>query len=315
VDIKQLEYFLQVAEFGSFTQAGAFLTVGQSSLSRNIAELEGELGVELFERNSKGVILTEAGGQLLEHARGILAQVSRATQEIKNHRNGDAGELTLALPSSLAHVVTVPLVKAFAELLPNARLGFSEGLSAYILEWLSIGRIDCAFVYNAAMSEGIDIQPLLDDQLFLIAPVSGQRQLPISVALRDLAEYPLIIPGRPHATRMAVEQALANIGLKIRVAHEVASIASIVDLVRQGLGYGVLSMNAVQTSQWADHVLVRSIVDPTLMLSLSIVTSTRRPKSAFMRKAIALTRDVVREEMVKSLAKHPRLMKHRLLGS
>jgi LysR family nitrogen assimilation transcriptional regulator len=314
LDLKQLEYFRHVAELGSFTHAAAFLSVGQPTLSRQIADLEAEFGQDLFERNGRGVVLTEAGAQLLEHTRGILTQVGRARQELENRRNGDSGRISLGLPSSLGNILTVPLVKGFSEALPNARLALAEGLSAYLLEWLSVGRIDCALAYNAAASEGFDIVPLLDDQLFLIAPPSRSKKYPPSISLPELADYPLIVPGRPHAIRMAVEHALANVDRKIQIAHEVECIAAIVDLVRQGHGCGVLSLNAVNASPWADQVLIKPILNPTLMFSLGMVTSARRPKSLFMRKALDLIGGIVHDEIVRSLAKHPRVVKRRLVA-
>jgi LysR family transcriptional regulator, nitrogen assimilation regulatory protein len=305
LDLKQLEYFRHVAELGSFTNAAAFLSVGQPTLSRQIAELEMEFGQELFDRNGRGVVLTQAGSQLLEHTRGILTQVTRARQELENRRNGDVGHITLGLPSSVGSIVTVPLVKAFGKILPKSRLAFSEGLSAYVLEWLSIGRIDCALAYNASASEDFEVEPLLEDQLFLIAPASGPKKYPASISLNELAGYPLVIPGRPHANRMTVEHALSGIGRKITIAHEVECISAIVDLVRQGHGFGVLSMNAIKSSRWAAQVKIVPILNPMLTFPLSIVTSTRRPKSLFVRKAIAVIGKVVREEIVQSLAKHP----------
>jgi LysR family nitrogen assimilation transcriptional regulator len=300
LDLKQLEYFRHVAELGSFTNAAAFLSVGQPTLSRQIAELETEFGQDLFDRNGRGVVLTPAGSQLLEHTRGILMQVGRARQELKTRLNGEAGHMTLGLPSSVGNVVTVPLVKAFGKLLPDSRLAFSEGLSAYILERLSVGRIDCALAYNATASEDFDVAPLLEDRLFLIAAASRSKKYPAAIPLSELGEYPLVIPGRPHANRMTVEHALSNIGKKIRIAHEVECIPAIVDLVRQGHGFGVLSLNAIKSSPWAAHILIKPIVNPTLTFPLSIVTSTRRPRSPFMREAISLIGKVVREELGRS---------------
>jgi LysR family nitrogen assimilation transcriptional regulator len=315
LDLKQLEYFRHVAELGSFTHAAAFLSVGQPTLSRQVAELESELGQELFDRNGRGVVLTQAGSHLLEHTRGILTQVERARQELENRRKGNVGHLTLGLPSSLGNIVTVPLIKAFAATLPSSRLALSEGLSAYVLEWLSIGRIDCALAYNASASEDFDVVPLLEDQLFLVAPFTRTGKSAAAISLSDLADYPLVIPGRPHANRMTVEQALSNIGRKIQIAHEVECISAIVDLVRQGHGFGVLSLNAIKSSPWAAQVQIKPILNPTLTFPLSLVTSTRRPKTVFMRKAIAVIKLVVCQEIVQSLAKHPRTAKHRLVGT
>jgi LysR family nitrogen assimilation transcriptional regulator len=299
MDLKQLEYFRHVAELGSFTRAASFLSVVQPALSRQVRQLETELGQNLFERNGRGVVLTEAGTRLLEHARGILTQVGRARQELEDQRNGDSGHFTLGLPPTLGRSVTVPLVKAFDRRLPNAQLATVEGLSAYIVEWLNLGRIDCALVYNAPGSPTLDLQPLLDEQLFLIAPLParGARKARKSVTLAELADYPLNIPSRPHAIRMSVESALAGVDVKIKVAHEIECIPAIIDLVRQGHGYAVLPLNAVKSTPWSDEVLVKPILAPILRTSLSIATSAQRPRSPLLRKAIDVVRDVVRQEI------------------
>ena len=299
MDLKQLDYFRHVAELGSFTRAASFLAVVQPALSRQVRQLETELGQSLFERNGRGVVLTEAGTRLLEHARGILTQVGRARQELEDQRNGDSGHFTLGLPPTLGRSVTVPLVKAFDRQLPNARLATVEGLSAYILEWLNLGRIDCALIYNALSSPTLDLQPLLDEQLFLIAPLParGARKSRKSVTLADLADYPLNIPSRPHAMRMSVETALAGVEAKINVAHEIECIPAIIDLVRQGYGYAVLPLNAVKSTPWSDEVLAKPILAPVLKTSLSIATSAQRPKSPLLRKAMDVVRDIVRREI------------------
>jgi len=299
MDLKQLEYFRHVAELGSFTRAASFLSVVQPALSRQVRQLETELGQSLFERNGRGVVLTDAGTRLLEHARGILTQVGRARQELEDQRNGDSGHFTLGLPPTLGRSVTVPLVKAFERRLPNAQLATVEGLSVYIVEWLNLGRIDCALVYNALGSPTLDLQPLLDEQLFLIAPLParGARKARKSVTLAELADYPLNIPSRPHAMRMSVESALAGVDVKIKVAHEIECIPAIIDLVRQGHGYAVLPLNAVKSTPWSDEVLVKPILAPILRTSLSIATSAQRPRSPLLRKAIDVVRDVVRQEI------------------
>ena len=302
MDLKQLEYFRHVAELGSFTRAASFLSVVQPALSRQVRQLEVELGQNLFERNGRGVVLTEAGSRLLEHTRGILTQIGRARQELEDQRNGDSGHFALGLPPSLGNSVTVPLVKAFAATLPNARLATVEGLSTYILEWLNVGRVDCALVYNAAPSATVDLQPLLDDQLFLIAPLNSKSRKTIPLA--ELADYPLIIPSRPHAMRMSVENALASVGRKISVAHEIECIPAVIDLVRQGHGFGVLPLNAVKSTQWSDQVLVKPIGSPVLKTTLSIATSAQRPRSPLMRKAIEVIRDIVRQEIQTSPTTH-----------
>jgi LysR family nitrogen assimilation transcriptional regulator len=96
---------------------------------------------------------------------------------------------------------------------------------------------------------------------------------------------------------MSVENALASVDRKIRVAHEIECIPAVIDLVRQGHGFGVLPLNAVASTPWGDEVRVMPIISPVLKTSLSIAISAQRPKAPLMRKAIEVIRDIVRQEI------------------
>ncbi|MDE1950493.1 MAG: LysR family transcriptional regulator, partial [Burkholderiales bacterium] len=93
MDLKQLDYFVHVAELGSFTRAATVLRVAQPALSRQVRALEVELRQPLFDRNGRGVTLTEAGKRLLAHGRGILQQVDRARQDLEDQRGAASGRL------------------------------------------------------------------------------------------------------------------------------------------------------------------------------------------------------------------------------
>jgi len=96
---------------------------------------------------------------------------------------------------------------------------------------------------------------------------------------------------------MSVENALAGVERKIKVAHEIECIPAVIDLVRQGHGFAVLPMNAVKSTEWSAEVLVKPILLPTLKTSLSLAISAQRPKSPLMRKAVDVIRDIVRQEI------------------
>ncbi|RZJ52581.1 MAG: LysR family transcriptional regulator, partial [Acidovorax sp.] len=121
MDLKQLEYFVRVAELGSFTRAAAALDVAQSALSRQIRLLEVELRQNLLVRNGRGATPTEAGKLLVEHGRGILHQMARAREDMDRMRGGLSGRVAIGLPNSVARVMTVPLTRAFRQELPEAR--------------------------------------------------------------------------------------------------------------------------------------------------------------------------------------------------
>lgn len=134
MDLKQIEYFVRVAELGSFTRASVVLDIAQPALSRQVRLLEVELRQNLLVRNGRGATPTEAGKLLLEHGRGILHQVERAREELGRVRGALAGRVAIGLPPSIAKVLTVPLTRAFRVKMPDAALAISEGLSVAMRE-------------------------------------------------------------------------------------------------------------------------------------------------------------------------------------
>ena len=294
MDLKQLEYFTHVAELGSFTRASSFLGIAQPALSRQVRALEVELHHSLLERNGRGVVLTEAGQRLLAHARGILQQVERARHEMDDLRGAASGRLAIALPPSVSRLLTAPLVQAFRTRLPQAVPSVVEGLSTYVLEWLVIGRVDCGVVYNVTPSPAIDLQPVLDEQLFLVsARQPGQAAMGRSASMAELAERPLVIPSRPHSLRMVVETALANEGRRAKVALEVESIPAILELVRQGGVHAVLAHNAIRSSGDEQAFQRRPIGKPPLATTLWIATSAQRPRGPLIEQGTALVRELL----------------------
>ena len=261
MDLKQIEYFVRVAELGSFTRASVVLDIAQPALSRQVRLLEVELRQNLLVRNGRGATPTEAGLLLLEHGRGILHQVERAREELGRVRGGLAGRVAIGLPPSIAKVLTVPLTRAFRVQLPDAALAISEGLSVAMRESLTTGLLDIALLYNTSPAPGIEITALLEEELFLVqrrapgqtdaggegkAQAQAQAQAPIS--LDALTQFPLVIPTRPNSIRMLVESALAAQGKRPQISLEIDGEAAILDLVADGAGCAVLPMNAVTTS-------------------------------------------------------------------
>lgn len=294
MDLKQLEYFVRVAELGSFTKAALALDVAQPALSRQVRLLEVELRQNLLIRNGRGATPTDAGKLLLEHGRGILHQVERAREELGRVRGALAGRVAIGLPPSLARVMTVPLTRAFRAQLPEASLSISEGLSATMQEWLHTGRLDIAVLYNAAPAPDIEITPLMEEELLLVQPRPpglAEEPPPPPVPLAEVAALPLVIPSRPNALRMHVEAEMAAIGLRPTVALEIDGVSAILDLVADGAGAAVLSRNALLNSPrpWAYTAQAIATPDgPPLRIALSLATSLQRPATQAQKAALDL---------------------------
>ena len=289
MDIKQLDYFVHVADLGSFTKAASLLSVAQSALSHQVRQLEVELQQTLLYRNGRGVTPTDAGRRLLAHARGILMQTRRARDELSQSRDAAVGHVVLGLPPTLARALAVPLFKSFRSSFPNGTFGIVEGLSASVLEWLVEGRVDIGLVYNPTPLPSIEIAPLHEVEMFLISSrIAGKGRRPKSVPLKELPSYPLILPSRPNANRMRIEAQLAYLGLKPQIAFEIDGVTSILDLIREGYGHTVLPLNSLRGQDLGRDFVTRPVVRPTLTIQLSIVTSAQRPTTPLTRAALSL---------------------------
>jgi LysR family transcriptional regulator, nitrogen assimilation regulatory protein len=290
VDLKQLEYFVRVAELGSFTRASVALDVAQPALSRQVRLLEVELRQNLLTRNGRGAIPNEAGKLLLEHGRGILHQVERAREELGRVRGALAGRVAIGLPPSVTKVLAVPLIREFRRRMPEATLSISEGLTVAMQESLVQGRLDIALLHNALPSPEVEVTPLLDEDLFLVQRRAGKAAATQtrSVPLREIAAMPLVIPTRPNAIRMLVESELANLGLRPQIALEIDGVAAILDLVQDGAGSAVLSRNAVETSAHPRAFTMRPIGSPRLRTQLVVAMSSQRPATLTQKAMLEL---------------------------
>lgn len=296
MDLKQLEYFVHVAEFGSFTSSSRFLRVAQPALSRQVRALEVELRQTLFERNGRGVTLTEPGRRLLEHARGILQQAERARLDLEQQRGAVSGRVVIGLPPSVSRTLTRPLVRAFREQLPSASFGIVEGLSDHLLEWLVVGRVDFALAYSGVAPPAVDLQPLRVEPLYLVSARSakqGDRLVGGGVPLAQVAQTELVIPSRPHSIRMLLEAAMADAGHKPRIALEIESVPTMLDLVQHEGFHAVLTLNAIRRSGQEASFHVRPIVKPKLATTLRLATSAQRPTGPLLERTQALVKELV----------------------
>lgn len=301
MNLKQLEYFVHVAELGSFSKAALVLDVAQPALSRQVRALETDLRETLLLRNGRGVRLTEAGRRLFEHSVGILQMVSRAREDMGASRDEPVGRIVIGLPPSMGRQLTLPLIDAFRQQLPRARLAIVEGLSAHITEWIVTGRVDLGLVHNPEAAPALEITPILDEALCLVQPAAGRRgragrggrggrgPLP----LRELPGFPLIVPDRTHAIRRLLETQAMLAGLELDIAWEVASVPSIVDLVCAGYGYAVLSAGAVAASGRAGELAVRPLVEPQLSSVLCLAASAHKRPTPLAHHASRLLRELV----------------------
>jgi LysR family nitrogen assimilation transcriptional regulator len=311
MDLKQIESFVRVAELGSFTRAAIEMGIPQPLLSRHVRKLEVEMRQTFLLRNGRGVTLTEAGLVLLEHGRGILHQVAVAREELGSVRGSLAGKVSIGLPPSLSRLITVPLTLAFGNRMPRAQLALTEGFSVPMYEALRAGRLDMAVLYNPPPTPDLDMTVLHEEALILIAGKrlkgsSARPALKTSIKLAEVAKLPLIVPSRPNAFRLLIDAEMMRIDCKPQVVLEIDGLNAILELVREGLGYGVLPSYTLSNFSKPHPFTTHAITAPKLMSQLMLVWSARRPMTATHRESLELTKETVASAVrghVKALSK------------
>lgn len=292
VDIKQVEYFVQVAQTGSFSRAAELLGMTQPALSRQVRALEVELRETLLLRNGRGVALTEPGRRLLARGREILQLMQTTQQELGAMRGEPEGQIVLGLPPSLARHITVALVERFQAELPRARVAIVEGFSSHITEWLGTGRVDLGLVYNPEPMPNLEQEPVLREELCLVGPPDAAPRAEISLA--EVGRLPLVLPQRGHSFRRLMEHEALLAGVKLQVAWEVSSVPTILDMVRRGHGFAALTASAVNEGGRPDALTRTTIVEPRIRSTLCVAWSAATRRDALQLRTAEILKQLAR---------------------
>jgi LysR family transcriptional regulator, nitrogen assimilation regulatory protein len=295
MNLRQLEFFVHVAEAGSFSRASALMGLTQPAVSRQVSALESELRFGLLHRNGRGVLLTDAGQRFLMYARGILHQLEGARHAVTGNETDLAGKVAIGLPPSLGQVLTLPVVKAFRQRYPNAELAIMEALSVALQERLLAGRLDAAVIHNPLPTPLVRIEPVLTESLCLLSPARGTRGR--SVDFHALSKFELIFPGAPHPIRSLVEAEALRRSVELRVVLEIDAIAISLQLVAEGYGHAVVPYNVVRAGMSGAGVVARPIVRPTLESTVALIVPARRPSTLLADGAADILRRVLRQTL------------------
>ncbi len=249
MDTRALRYFQAVAELGSYSRAAEFLRISQPAVSRTIHALERDLARPLFVRGSHGVSLTDAGLTLLERSQAILRQFDQARDDIRRGHTGLSGTVTIAVPPAAGNLLVPELTRRFSTLYPNVFLRVAAGFSLYIHEWLVRGRVDLACLHDPVPQPGFAITPLVREEVFVVGRAGSLSPLRTHISIQDLADLPLILPARPNASRRLLDGWLSRRGIRLNVRMEVDDHLIIRALLKEGLGYSLLTQGALRSER------------------------------------------------------------------
>jgi DNA-binding transcriptional LysR family regulator len=242
MDLRQLRYFVAVAEARHFGRAAERLHVTQPPLSRQIAALEQALGVRLFDRHSRQVRLTAAGERLLSDGKAVLAAFDEACRNAQRAEAGDLGELTVGFMMHAAYGPVPALTRRFIARYPDVRLTLRETLPAAILDAVADGTLDAGITFVQSPPRGIETRTVFREPMVLALPAGHPLAETREVGPDQLIDQPLIATpdGIAPMLRRATADYLARAGAKPLIRLETQLQQTIVTLVAEGIGLALV---------------------------------------------------------------------------
>ena len=247
MDNQNLKAFITVAEVGSFSDAADRLYLTQSAISKRIALLEQQIGKRLFDRIARQVSLTEAGNELLPRARRILQEYENALQAINDLSGEASGTLRLAISHHLGLHRLPPILKQFAQQYPNVTLDieFMDSEKAY--EQVLHGDSEVAVITLALEAHhNINSKVIWNDPLRFICAQDHPLAQIKQPELKDLADYPIILPGINTYTGQIIQNLFQKEGIPLKAPMSTNYLETISTMVEIGLGWSVLPETLVR---------------------------------------------------------------------
>lgn len=262
MDIVQLKTLIHVAELGSLSKAADRLHIAQPALSRQIRQLEQELGTYLFERHGRGMVITDIGREVLAHASRILEEMESIRTSAAGLRSSYRGSVTIGTPPTVAEIMTVPLARKIREEHPHLAVRFSSAFSGYLLDWLQRGDLDLAISYDPQPMHTLRIQPVMMESLMLVGPGDAGLKLDTPVRFASLENQQVVVPSTRHGLRTIVDNCAKQAEIRLRCSVEADSFGAMIDLVRNGFGWTILPLAPIYSQVEHGVLSAAPLTDP-----------------------------------------------------
>jgi len=286
--IRQLRYFVTVAEAKSFTKAATSLQVAQPAIGVQIRKLEETLGVKLLVRHSRGVETTEAGAVLVARAQSLLQDFDQICQEVADVGGKPSGRVVVGMTKTVMHLAAARLTKSCEENYPSIDLVPTENMSKQVMQGLIDHSLDLGLAFTLGQDPRLETRPLAIEALMFAAPVGhpaikGRK----TIHLKEVLEHAIIVPSKTSPFRQGVERAAKEADIVPRIAYETNSVSMIKDLVCNDVGCAIVSYGSVISEVQTGQLGALRITDPEITRTLYLSYSKTRVQS----KAMLAVRD------------------------
>jgi DNA-binding transcriptional LysR family regulator len=290
MDFKQIDAFVNVAKYNSFSKAAEAIYLSQPTVSAHIASLEEELGTNLFDRRGKEVRLTHAGTLFLEYAINLINMRNTAILSISEIDKKISGKLSIASSTTPCRFILPSLVKTFHDLYKNVTFDIKEGSTKKVVDMIISGNSDIGIVGEIIPDSRLNYDKISNDSLTVI---SCDKALPDDMSFEELLKHDFIIRENGSATRHIFENSLKGNGYstdRMKIFAVVSSLEAVLQFVKNGVGISIVSELAC--SDYIKTGLIRKHKVPGLEITrgIYIVTHNKRTLTpaarAFLKHAL-----------------------------
>ncbi len=307
IDLRTMRYFTAIAETGSISRAAAQVHVAQPALSVHVKAMESELGVELFERTAKGVVLTAAGSRFLTHCRSILEQVKAACDDVRGFTPEPIGRVSLGMPQSIGLGLTLPLVQEAARRWPRLHLQIMETSTGQVPGLLASHQIDLGILFFKEKNSGLTYTGLVNEELVLIGPPGQFAAFPKRRLERAeqqdfsrLATLPLFLPSPRQSLRQLIEWYATKAGVKLKTQADIDAVPQLISLVSESMGCSILSYPAVMRELEQGKISVARLRRPQVARTVYLCRSLHIPPNHAVQAVEKLISDMMGQLVAKN---------------
>lgn len=271
MNLRALRYFVAIADAGSLTAAAEAIAIAQPALTRQLRELETDLGVQLLQRTPRGVLLTQAGVTLYESAQRMLAEAARVRQQLAQRQDTTKSTVVLGTSPTLARVLLPSLLENCMRSLAHVQLRAREAFTPTLLDWLERGVVDMAIVTNPEPGRALTLHPLLGEPFALIS--NAAMGIAPVVSVSQLTRIPLIITSLHLGI---VERQLLPLRAHLQVQSVIDSVDSIHELILRDSWATIMPVSVFKEPRATQSVVLSEITGVQLNRLLVLATRVER---------------------------------------
>lgn len=278
MELHQLRYAVIIAKHRNFTRAAEEICLSQPSLSQQITKLEEELGVKLFERNTRNVLLTSAGRTFIEHAQRILSEIDQIHHSMQEHIGLLKGKFNIGVIPVIGKVKLSTLITSFQKTHPGLDIHIIEGGSHVLFEQLCMSKIDAALLTPPSNQDTsmVNFYPLIDDELVLVVHRSHPFMLKGVIDLVEAANEKFIFANSTTSAYGIMMQACHNAGFEPQAACECSQVETVMGLINDGVGIALFSSRVAYSQLNPDLGIVRLTNPPAKPIVLATLKRTHQ---------------------------------------